>query len=84
MSHQTLRVDTQHRLLDLMQTAVDRIAGGDIRIQLARESVLLSGDVECWHQKQFAQESIRRYVGHRSISNDIRVRSQLSHRAHEA
>ena len=76
MSHQMLRIDTQHHLLDLMQTAVDRIAGSDIRVQLVRESVLLSGDVDCWHQKQFAQESIRRYTGERMISNDIRVKSQ--------
>ena len=76
MSHPMLRIDTQHHLLDLMQTAVDRIAGSDIRVQLVRESVLLSGDVDCWHQKQFAQESIRRYAGERMISNDIRVKSQ--------
>lgn len=81
MSTQTLaaqprrhfRIDPEHQLLDMMQNAVARIQGADIQIQLRDESVLLTGTVERWHEKQFAQESLRNLSGNRVISNGLQV-----------
>ena len=67
-----LRMDTQHQALELMQVAVSRIAGS-VQVQLADEYIFLTGHVESWHQKQFAQESVRRHAGERLICNSLKV-----------
>ena len=67
-----LRIDTQHHVLELMQKAVSRIAGS-VQVQMADEHVFLTGHVDSWHQKQFAQEAIRPHAGDRVICNSVKV-----------
>lgn len=67
------RIDPEHQLLDMMQKAVARLQGANIQIQLHNESVVLTGTVQCWHEKQFVQESLRRLSGNRTISNGLQV-----------
>ena len=57
----------------MMQKAVGRLLTGQVGIHLQTNSVLLTGSVESWHDKQFAQESIREISGPRIIRNDLRV-----------
>ena len=68
----SLRIDTQHHVLELIQKAVSRIAGS-VQVQLADEHIFLTGQVNSWHQKQFAQESIRPHAGQRIICNSLKV-----------
>lgn len=67
------RIDPEHQLLDMMQKAVARLQGANIQIQLHNESVVLTGTVQCWHEKQFVQERLRSLSGNRTISNGLQV-----------
>lgn len=67
------RVDTEHHLLDMMKKAVSRMNALDLDIQLDQEAVLLNGTVNCWHDKQRIQESVRGLSGSRYIENNLRV-----------
>lgn len=69
----TVRIDTDHHLVELMQSAVDRLHGNRVDVQLCDEYVLLRGSVNSWSAKQSAQESIRRMSASRTIQNDLAV-----------
>ena len=73
MNERHYRLDPEHHLLELMQTSLRRINRQSINVQLVRDSVLLTGNVGSWHEKQHAQECVRPYSQGRSISNHIRV-----------
>jgi len=68
-----LRVDTEHHLLDMMKQAVSRLNAPHLDIQLDDEAVLLNGTVDCWHDKQRVQESVRGLTGARFIENNLQV-----------
>ena len=68
-----LRIDTEHHLLDMMKTAVSRLNARDVDIQFDDDAVLLSGTVDCWHDKQRIQESVRGLTGSRFIENNLQV-----------
>ena len=72
-SRQYIRLDTEHHVLELMQRAVGRLAGSSVKIRMSGDAVLLSGTVRSWYEKQNIQESIRKFTGHREISNAIDV-----------
>ncbi|MEZ6127196.1 MAG: BON domain-containing protein [Planctomycetaceae bacterium] len=67
------RVDTDHKLHEMMQRAVARLHGRDIGIQLHDRQVILTGTVRSWAEKQTAQESIRALSGSRRIVNELHV-----------
>lgn len=67
------RVDTEHHLLDMMKQAVSRLNAHNLDIQLDDEAVLLHGTVDCWHDKQRVQESVRGLTGSRFIENNLQV-----------
>lgn len=72
-SRQTFRIDLQHQVLDLMERAVARISSGAIQVRLADDEVILDGHVNTWHEKQYAQESIRSLTSGRVIRNSLVV-----------
>jgi osmotically-inducible protein OsmY len=63
-----------HAVMELMTTAISRI-NGDLRVVVADRMVQLSGQVNSWHEKQLAQESLRSVCSSYRIRNDIRVTS---------
>lgn len=71
----SVRVDTDHHLHEMMQRAVGRLQQASVQVQLSRDSVLLTGSVNSWHEKQFAQEAIRVLSRTRRIHNELQVRS---------
>lgn len=73
MSHQILRLDTDHHIAHLMQKVVDQVCSSPLHVRLTSHVVTLSGNVTTWHQKQLAQESIRRLAAGRQVRNNIRV-----------
>lgn len=68
-----LRIDTEHHLLDMMRQAVSRLNARDVDIQFDDDAVLLCGTVDCWHDKQRIQESVRGLTGSRFIENNLQV-----------
>jgi hypothetical protein len=72
-SGRTLRIDTDHLLLEMMQTAINRLLRGNIDVQLTEDCVLLRGAVNSWSLKQSAQESIHKMSASRTIVNDLDV-----------
>ena len=59
----------------MMQRTVGRLQQASVQVQLSRDSVLLTGSVNTWHEKQFAQEAIRALSSTRKIHNELQVRS---------
>ena len=68
-----LRIGTEHHVLELMKSALLRVAGRDTKIEIRLDDVVLSGRVQRWYQKQAAQECIRNLALHRTIQNRIEV-----------
>lgn len=67
------RIDSEHQLLEMMQATVARICAAKIQVAMHDDSVLLSGSVNSWYDKQQAQESLRRLTGARTILNELAV-----------
>ena len=72
-SHNIVRIDVQHHALDLMKRAVSRIASGSVDVRVEGGEVVLNGVVNSWHEKQYAQESIRSLTSGRVIRNSVQV-----------
>ncbi|MCR9199503.1 MAG: BON domain-containing protein [Planctomycetaceae bacterium] len=79
LSNGHLRIDTEHHLLDMMKTAVSRLNARNVDIQFDDDAVLLSGTVDCWHDKQRIQESVRGLTGSRFIENNLQVTGGYGH-----
>ena len=67
------RIDTEHHLMEMMQTAVSRIHSGNIQIRLQEEAIMMTGSVDCWYEKQHPQEILRELSGGRRIHNELHV-----------
>jgi osmotically-inducible protein OsmY len=58
----------------MMQRTVERLQLANVTVGLSKETVLLTGSVKNWHEKQYAQEAIRGFSSTRTIRNEIQVR----------
>ncbi len=68
--------DRSHNLREMVQNALARspyFAGRNLQIEVADDSVLLTGVVYSYYQKQLAQESIRAIEGVNRIRNELEV-----------
>ncbi len=68
--------DRPHTLCDLVYSTLCRnpyLTGRNVRIQVVDDSVVLSGVVNSYYQKQMAQESLRQVQGLGQVRNEIQV-----------
>lgn len=73
---QTLHLDSSHDLRDLVRSVLARnpyFVGRDLRVDFDQRDVILRGAVRSYHQKQIAQESLRRIDGVGAIRNELEV-----------
>lgn len=73
MNKHTLRLDTDHHVAVMLQQAVDRIGNNALSVRMADKQIVLTGHASTWHQKQMAQESVRKLAANRTIQNRIQV-----------
>ncbi len=59
----------------MMQRTVERLQLANVTVRLSKDTVLLTGSVNNWHEKQYAQEALRAISSTRKIRNEIRVSS---------
>jgi hypothetical protein len=72
-SGRVIRVDLQHHVQELMRKALSRISSGPVQVLMDESTIQIHGSVGTWHEKQYAQESIRRLTNGRSIDNSLVV-----------
>ena len=68
-----------HDLREVVQCTLARssyLAGRNLRVEVARDEVVLTGVVGTYYQKQMAQESIRTIDGVVTIRNELEVISR--------
>lgn len=68
--------DTDHSLADVVHSTLARspyFAGGNVRVELDDDNVVLRGIVRTYYQKQIAQESVRCIEGVGQIVNELEV-----------
>ena len=75
VSHRHFRIDTEHRVLEMMEQAIGHLRCASIKVELHDNAVLLTGNVASWSDKQIAQESIRGISGNWTIQNDLNVKT---------
>ncbi|HIE96654.1 MAG: BON domain-containing protein [Fuerstiella sp.] len=71
----SIRIDTDHCVHEMMQRAVDRMPQASVKVQMSRDTVLLTGSVNRWQDKQLAQEAVRAISRTRTIRNELQVHS---------
>ena len=69
----SIRIDADHCMHEMMQRAVERIPHASVKVHMSRDTVLLTGSVNTWQDKQLAQEAIRGISRTRTIHNELQV-----------
>lgn len=69
----SIRIDTDHCVYEMMQRAVERMSNASVTVQMSGDTVLLTGSVNSWQDKQDAQEAIRAISRSRTIHNELQV-----------
>ncbi|MEY3174076.1 MAG: hypothetical protein RLZZ436_1990 [Planctomycetota bacterium] len=64
------------RLQGMLQRALAELPAADLRVRLAGSRVVICGRVGTWHEKQRAQEILRRLCPALQIQNGVEVEGQ--------
>lgn len=64
----------EHKIAVLMRSALRHALPGDVRVTVNEKAVFMHGVVPYWHQKQLAQECVRRLAAGRLIDNRVAVK----------
>lgn len=68
--------DSKHSLQELVHSTLARspyLMGRNLHIAVDQDSIVLSGVVQTYYQKQMAQETIRQMSGVANVRNEIEV-----------
>ena len=74
---QHILIDGPHPTAELLRRALQaapQFFGKDVRVGMAEDGIVLSGEVRSYYHKQMAQESLRGLAGAARIRNRLAVR----------
>jgi len=75
---QQIHLDSPHSLSNLLRSALVRspyFGGRSLEVEVNDDSVIVSGVVQTYYQKQMVQESLRPYLGNSRLQNRLEVAS---------